>query len=100
MKSLITLVLLTLASTGVSAADIKAGKAKAAVCAGCHGPEGISFIPSYPNLKGQKSAYIIKQMNDFKKGLRKDPVMTAQAKMLSDEDIVNIAAFYQSLGNK
>ena len=82
------------------AADIAAGKAKSAVCAACHGPEGISFIPTYPNLAGQKAAYTYKQLKDFKEKRRKDPVMIAQSAGLSDEDMKNIAAYYESLGKK
>jgi cytochrome c553 len=79
------------------AADIAAGKAKSAVCAACHGAEGVSAIPMYPNLAGQKEAYIAKQLKDFKSGARKDPVMAPMAMPLTDEDIANLAAFYASL---
>ncbi|MAG77379.1 MAG: cytochrome C [Colwelliaceae bacterium] len=79
------------------AADVAAGKAKSAVCAACHGAEGISAIPMYPNLAGQKAAYIEKQLKDFKSGARKDPVMAPMAMPLSDADIANLAAYYASL---
>ncbi|GHE88653.1 c-type cytochrome [Thalassotalea profundi] len=78
------------------AGDVAAGKAKAATCVACHGAEGISAIPMYPNLAGQKEAYLVKQLKDFKSGARKDPVMSAMAMPLSDEDIVNISAYYAS----
>lgn len=78
------------------AGDIAAGKAKSATCAACHGAEGISAIPMYPNLAGQKKAYLVKQLKDFKSGARKDPVMGAMAMPLSDEDIANVAAYYSS----
>jgi len=81
----------------VFAGDIAAGKAKSGVCAACHGAEGISAVPMYPNLAGQKEAYLAKQMKDFKSGNRKDPVMAPMAMGLSDEDIANIAAYYASL---
>jgi len=91
-----------LAFTGsiASAADIAAGKTKAAVCAGCHGPDGMSFVPNYPNLKGQKAAYTYKQLKDFKEKKRVDAVMNAQSAALSDADMKNIAAYYESLGKK
>jgi len=79
------------------AGDIAAGKAKTAVCAACHGAMGISAVPMYPNLAGQKEAYIAKQLKDFKAGHRKDPVMAPMAMGLSDEDIANISAYYASL---
>jgi cytochrome c553 len=79
------------------AGDAAAGKAKAAVCAGCHGATGISAIPNYPNLAGQKEAYIVKQLNAFKDGTRNDPVMSPMAKPLSADDIANLAAYYSGL---
>ena len=48
------------------AGDAAAGKAKAAMCAACHGANGISIAPMYPNLAGQKEAYLVKQLKDFK----------------------------------
>jgi cytochrome c553 len=82
----------------VSAGDAAAGQAKAkTICASCHGPDGISAIPNYPNLKGQKEAYLKKAMTDFKTGARKDPTMSAMAAPLTDEDIANLAAYYSSL---
>jgi cytochrome c553 len=80
-----------------SAGDIAAGKAKAAVCVACHGPEGISNNPEWPNLRGQKEKYIIKQLKAFKAGTRTNPLMSPQAKMLSDQDIENVAAYWSSL---
>ncbi len=79
------------------AADADAGKAKSAMCAACHGAAGISAIPMYPNLAGQKEAYLAKQLKDFKSGTRKDPVMGSMAMPLSDADIANLSAYYASL---
>lgn len=79
------------------AADAGAGKAKAAVCAACHGASGVSMNPAWPNLAGQQDQYLIKQMKAFKDGTRMDPLMSSQATALSDADIANIAAYYSSL---
>lgn len=79
------------------AADVDAGKAKSGMCAACHGADGISFAPMYPNLKGQKAAYLEKQLKAFKDGSRKDPTMSPMAMPLSDDDIVNISAFYAEM---
>ena len=100
MKLKLSILLAAFAMVGgqAMAADIKAGKAKAAVCAGCHGPDGISFIPNYPNLKGQKAAYTVKQLKAFKDKSRVDPVMAGQTAALSEADMKNIAAYYESLG--
>lgn len=79
------------------AGDIAAGKAKAATCGACHGATGISAVPMYPNLAGQKEVYLVKQLKDFKSGARKDPVMGAMAMPLTEADIANISAYYASL---
>ena len=89
--------LTALMASPVFAGDIAAGKAKTGMCAACHGAMGISAVPMYPNLAGQKAAYIAKQLKDFKTGNRKDPVMAPMAMGLSDADIANIAAYYASL---
>lgn len=89
------------AATGAAqAGDVAAGKAKSSTCVACHGANGISNNPMYPNLAGQKEQYIVKQMKAFRDGQRQDPVMTAMAKPLSDEDIANLAAYYASLSCK
>ncbi|OUS27896.1 cytochrome C [Thalassotalea sp. 42_200_T64] len=79
------------------AADAAAGKDKSAMCAACHGAAGVSAVPMYPNLAGQKEAYIAKQLSDFKSGARKDPVMSGMAMPLSDADVADLAAYYGSL---
>lgn len=92
----ISSLLLVSANAGF-AADAAAGKAKSATCAGCHGPAGVSANPLWPNLAGQKAAYLAKQMKAFRDGERKDPMMSPMAKPLSDTDIENLAAYYSSL---
>ena len=82
------------------AADIDAGKAKSATCMACHGAKGVSMIPMYPHLAGQQADYLKKQLKDFRDGNRKDPVMGAMAKALSDADIENLSAYYASLDSK
>jgi len=89
--------MLVAASNVAIAGDAAAGKAKAATCAGCHGAAGISAVPTYPNLAGQKEAYLVKQIKAFKDGSRKEPTMNAMAKPLSDADIANVAAYYAGL---
>jgi cytochrome c553 len=74
-----------------------AGKARSGTCAGCHGVAGISSNPMWPNLAGQQSGYLIKQLKAFRDGSRTDPMMSLMAKPLSDEDIANLAAWYSSL---
>ncbi|MDK9756460.1 cytochrome c [Vibrio sp. D173a] len=84
----------------LAAGDVAAGQAKAGVCAACHGADGIAVIPGYPNLKGQNEQYIASSIKAYKAGQRTGglaPVMQAQANLLSDDDIANLAAYYASL---
>ena len=99
-KSIILGILVATSSVSAYAGDINKGKSKAGMCAACHGAQGISAIPMYPNLAGQKAAYTVKQLKDFKSGKRVDPVMAPMTKMLSEEDMKNISAYYESLGKK
>ena len=96
-KTIITTLLLLNLGVSVQAADVEAGKAKSALCAACHGPAGISNNPLWPNLAGQKEAYLVKQIKAFKSGERKDPSMAPMVATLSDEDIENLAAYYANL---
>jgi len=78
-----------------SAADIEAGKAKAAtVCAACHGALRVSVSDTIRNLAGQKARYIELQLNALKDGSRKNALMNAIAAQLSGEDIANLAAHF------
>jgi cytochrome c553 len=92
----VTALTLAAATNVAFAGDAAAGKAKSATCAGCHGATGHSAVPTYPNLAGQKEAYLVKQLKAFKDGSRKDPTMNAMAAPLSDADMENLAAYYSS----
>lgn len=99
-KILVTAVMALGVSFGASAADASAGKAKSAICAACHGADGIAVIDGYPNLAGQNEKYLISSMKAYKTKQRNGglaAVMQAQASMLSDEDIANLAAYYASM---
>ncbi len=100
MKKLITLIavcVLLMTTGSAQAADIAAGKAKAALCAGCHGSDGISGNPAVPSLAGQQAVYTVVQLKAYKEGSRKDTTMNGIAAGLSDADIENLAAYYASL---
>jgi cytochrome c553 len=85
---------LLLATTAL-AADIEAGKTKVqAVCAACHGANGVSVSDATPNLAGQRSTYLENQLKALKDGSRKNAVMNAIASQLSTTDIANVAAFF------
>ncbi len=86
-----------LVSFSALAGDASAGKDKAMFCAGCHGVEGISMSPDIPNLAGQKEAYLVKSIKDYKTGARKNPMMASMVSSLTDEDIDDLAAYFSSL---
>ncbi|WP_260680397.1 cytochrome c [Thalassotalea sp. PS06] len=79
--------------------DAEAGKNKAAVCAACHGANGIGTTDQYPNLAGQHADYIAKQLKAFKDGSRVDPVMAPMAANLSDQDMADLGAYFEGLGS-
>lgn len=74
--------------------DALAGKAKAAVCMGCHGPAGIAPVPAFPNLAGQHAEYLYWQLVEFKREARPESPMTAQVATLDDADLRNLAAYF------
>jgi cytochrome c553 len=95
MRESIALTVILFCATAAQAADIESGKAKvAAVCAACHGPNGVSVSDAIPNLAAQRAAYLETQLKLLKDGSRKNPVMNAIAAQLSVEDIANVAAYF------
>lgn len=108
-KLLLTLNTLLVASATVFSAhaqeikgDAKAGEGKIAMCIGCHGISGYqsSFPEIYkvPKISGQNSKFIVSALNAYKKGERKHPTMRAIADSLSDQDIADVAAYYETHG--
>lgn len=67
------------------------------LCANCHGDNGISTIDIYPNLAGQKAAYLEQQLINFREKKRPSPIMEPLSKALTDEEIVAISNYYASL---
>ena len=102
MKKLLSL-LIALAVTGFSlqaqAQDAKAGEKKAAMCIGCHGIVGYqaSFPEIYkvPMIAGQGAKYIVSALTAYRKGDRKHPTMRSVAASLTDQDMADLAAFYE-----
>ena len=97
---LITIGVFTASGLVNAAGDAAAGKAKAAVCAGCHGATGISANPMYPNIAGQHAQYLTQSLHDYKSGARNNATMKAMVAALSDEDIDNLAAYYSGMSCK
>lgn len=98
VATLLAGLVLGLAGTA-DAADIEQGRAKAEqICAACHGKDGNTPIdPSYPRLAGQYRDYLVQAMQEYKRDGRKNAIMGAQAKLLSKQEIENLAAYYASL---
>lgn len=76
--------------------DAEAGKKKSAPCAACHGAEGVSASPEFPNLAGQYADYIHTALTHYKNGKRKNPIMTAQVANLTPKDMMDLAAYFSS----
>jgi cytochrome c553 len=90
------------ASPAALAQDAAAGEKKAAMCIGCHGIPGYqaSFpeVHKVPMISGQNGKYIAAALAAYKKGERKHPTMQSIAKSLSDQDMADLAAFYEGHG--
>ena len=107
MKKLVLVLSVMFAALSASAhaveGNAEAGKAKAAVCAACHGPDGNSPVNMFPKIAGQHADYLVKQLKDFKaaatsggqKG-RNEPAMFAFAMTLSEQDMADLAAYFAS----
>jgi len=100
MKKIAIAAALVAGLTGVvhAAGDADAGKVKAASCVACHGADGNSLAatPNFPNLAGQSTSYIYKQLTEFKEGKRTDPTMNAMVLPLDDQAMQDVAAFFAS----
>ncbi len=79
------------------AADLSAAKAKAKMCAACHGIDGIAKVADAPNLAGNGELYLARQLQAFRSGERKHPQMSVIASGLSDEDIAAVTAWYSAI---
>ena len=86
---------MALLSNQALAGDADAGAEKAATCAACHGQDGNSPAGSFPSIAGQNSNYLIKQMQDIKSGERSSPLMTGLLDAFDDQDLADIAAYYE-----
>jgi cytochrome c553 len=80
-----------------AAGDVKAGRQKALQCEACHGLDGQAKLPDAPNLTGQTEVYLVKALQDYRDGARRNDMMSVIAKGLSDQDIVNLAAYYAAI---
>ncbi len=76
--------------------DAAAGETKAVTCGACHGADGNSVVPNFPKLAGLGEKYLLKQMKDIRDGRRVVAAMAGQVDNMTDQDLADIAAFYDS----
>jgi cytochrome c553 len=94
--TLVALLCLTLAGAAAHA-DVATGKAKAEICAACHGENGISQMENIPSLAGQPDQFIQWQLVYFRAGSRKNEQMQPIVEQISNEDIRDLGAYFASL---
>ena len=71
--------------------------AAAGLCTSCHGADGVAIAPTYPSLAGQHADYIVRALNEYKSGGRKNPIMKGFAGNLQDADMAAIAKYFSRL---
>ena len=87
---------LTVVSATAMAANAEAGTEKAKACAACHGADGNSASADFPKLAGQQADYIVKSLQGYKSGTRKNPIMAPMGTNLTQRDIEDLAAYFSS----
>ncbi|WP_166254421.1 c-type cytochrome [Marinobacter salicampi] len=94
------LLALLMGSSVVAWADgsVERGRSKAVMCVACHGAQGETTNPEFPQLAGQNAGYLAIQLQEFKSGKRYHPVMSPVARDLTEQDIADLAAYYSQLG--
>jgi len=91
---LATVLFASFSSSIIAAGDAEAGQTKSATCMGCHGLAGNSAIATFPKLAGQGEVYLLKQLQNFKSGERNNAIMADVVSLLSEQDMMDIAAYY------
>jgi cytochrome c553 len=82
---------------GFAAGNVTAGRQKALMCQTCHGLDGKAKIPEAPSLAGQSATYLVKALNDYRSGARKNDMMSLVAPALKDKDVEDLAAYYSAI---
>jgi cytochrome c553 len=98
MKNALAFAALLAVSGGAFAAsgDPEVGRKLSAPCAACHGAEGVSASPDFPNLAGQHPDYLEAALRHYKNGKRKNPIMQAQVKDLTGKQMLDLAAYFST----
>ena len=94
--SIICLLAAFSANQALAVGDAAAGESKVAVCAGCHGSDGNSMVPSFPKLAGLGEKYMTAQLRMIKSGERVIVEMTGILDASTDQDLQDMAAYYDS----
>ena len=76
--------------------DAEVGRKKSAPCAACHGANGVSPSPEFPNLAGQYPDYLEAALKHYKSGKRKNPIMQGQVANLDPKDMMDLSAYFAS----
>ena len=101
MKKRLQAVLFALALTSTSTilhaeGSVEAGKEKAVLCFSCHGEKGNSVVSTFPKLAQQNTSYLVKQLQAYKNGARKNAMMSAVVTNLNEDDMSDIAAYFSA----
>ena len=92
---------LTISTSAFAGGDIEAGKKKSLACQACHGADGNAGTDAqYPRLAGQYHDYLEQALREYKNGKRKNVIMGGFAKPLSEDDILDVSAYFASLPGK
>jgi cytochrome c553 len=86
-----------MSTAALAAGDIAAGRRKALQCQTCHGLDGLSKLPEAPHIAGQPEPYLVKSLNDYRQGVRKNEMMTIVVQQLNDQDVADLAAYYSAI---
>jgi cytochrome c553 len=93
---LVATVLLAASGAALAAGSAERGQERSKPCQACHGANGISVSPAFPNLAGQNPDYLAEALHQYKDGRRKNPIMQPQAANLTQRDIEDLAAYFSS----
>jgi cytochrome c553 len=97
MTVIVACSLITTNGSAFAAGNIAAGRQKAMACQTCHGLDGLSKMPDAPNIAGDPEEYLVRQLNAFRKGERKNEMMSIVVQPLSDQDVADLAAYYAAI---
>ena len=96
-KTILAAALLALAFPAAAASgDAEVGRKKSGPCAACHGPNGVSVSPEFPNLAGQYPDYLESALKHYKSGKRKNLIMQGLVANLDPKDMMDLAAYFAS----